>query len=108
MLNKTCMKRLKNIPRDNQLSTSSSTDNSTPSTSSFTSNSTPSTSSFKDNFITRSSDTYIYGLGIVAFPAIGGCVYFAYDKKLSQAANKEQANKEQQQPIKPPKQRSMH
>ena len=64
----------KYIPRANQLSTCSSTDNSTPSTSSSIDNSTLTTSSFTDNFTTRFSDTYIYGLGIAAFPAIGGCV----------------------------------
>ena len=61
------MKRLKeNIL--NQLSTSSSTDNSTPSTSSSTDNSTPSTSYSTDNFTTKSSDAYI---GIVDILAIG-------------------------------------
>ena len=79
-------------------------DNSTSSTSSSTYNSIPSTSSFT----TRFSDTYVYGLDIVAFPAIGGCVYFAYNKKSPQAPNKEKANKEQQKSIKPPKQHSMH
>ena len=58
---------------------------------------------------TKSSDTYIgivyilaIVVGIVAFlPFLG------HNKKSSQAANKEQANEEQQQPIKPPKRRNM-
>ena len=100
------MKRLKeNILRDNQLSTSSSMDNSTPSTSSSTDNSTPSTSSSTDNFTARSSDAYI---GIVDIPAIsvGTVASLAFlGQKLSQAVNKEQANEEQ--PIKLSKRRNM-
>ena len=66
--------------------------------------STPSTSSSTNNFTKRSSDTYIHGVRIVAVLVIYTCVFFSFDKKSSQAANKEQANKEQQQSIKPPKQ----
>ena len=61
-------------------------------------NCTPSTPSSTNNFTTRSSDTYIYGVGIVAF---------LYPYNTSQTANKKQANEEQQQPIKPPKRRNM-
>ena len=65
---KTHMKRLKEkILEDNQLptsSTSSSIDNSTPSTSPHT---------------TRSNDTYVYGVGMLAVLAIGVCVFFAYN-----------------------------
>ena len=83
------MKKLKRyIPRDNQLSTSSSTDNSTPSESSSTDKSVPSTSTSTDNstpstpsFNARSSDTYVYGVGIVTFLAIDVCVFFAYKTK---------------------------
>ena len=84
----TYMKRLKEgILRDNPLFTSSSTDNSTPSTGS----STPSTSSSTNNFTTRSSDTYIYGVDIVAALAIGACVFFVYNKISSRAANKDKS-----------------
>ena len=53
----------------------------------------------------QSNGAHIYGVGIVAVLAIGACVFFAYNKNSSQAANKEQANEEQ--PIKPPKRRNM-
>ena len=67
------MKRLKeDIPKENQLSNSSSTDNFTPSTDS----STSSTSSSTHDSSTRSSDTYIYGLAIVAVLPIDACVIF--------------------------------
>ena len=52
---------------------------------------------------TRSNDAYIYGVGIVTLFAIGACIFFAYNKKSSQATNKVEAKEEQQQPIKPPK-----
>ena len=58
------MKRLKEDILKNQLSTSSSTDNSTPSTFSSTDNST-----------LWLSDTYILGVGIVALLAIFTCVF---------------------------------
>ena len=54
---------------------------------------------------TKSNDTYIYDIGIVVLVAIAVCVFFAYNKKLSQAANKVQDNEEP--PIKPPKRRNM-
>ena len=81
--NETYMKRLKEkILEDNQLPNPSPTDRSTPSTSFSTGNSTPSTPSHA----TRSSDTYIYGVGIVAVLAIGVCVFFAHN--TSQAEKK--------------------
>ena len=46
-----------------------STPSSTPSTSSFAGDPTPSHAS-------RSNDTYVYGVGILAVLAIGVCVYF--------------------------------
>ena len=57
--------------------------------------------------ITRSSDTYIYGVGIVAVLAIVAYVFFAYNKKHSQSANKEQFKEEQEQPIKSLKRHNM-
>ena len=90
----TYMKRLKEkILEDNQLPTPSPTDRSTPSTPS----STPSTSSFTGNSIpstpphtTRSNDTYVYGVGIVAVLANGVCVFFAsntFQPKIKKLTN---------------------
>ena len=77
------MKRLKEkILEDNQLPTPSPTDRSTPSTSSTT---PPTSSSTGDltpptpSHTTRSNDTYVYGVGIVAVLAIGVCVFFGYN-----------------------------
>ena len=91
----TYMKRLKEkILEDNPLLTPSSTDNSTLSTSSSTGNSTPST----PYHTTRSSDTYVYGIGILAALAIGACVFFVYN--TSQDGNKKLVNEKQDQPPK--------
>ena len=80
----TYMKRLKEkILEDNQLSTSFSTDNSTPSTPSHPA---------------RSSDAYVYGVGILAVLAIVVCVFFAYNTSL--AKNKKLVNEKQDQPPK--------
>ena len=65
-------------------STSSSTGGPMPSTSSFTGDPVPSMPSN----ITRSNDTYVYGIGMLAVLAIGVCVFFTY----SQAKNKKQDN----------------
>ena len=77
---KTYTKRLKeSILTENELSTPPSTDNST----SFIGISTPSTSSSIDNHpTTRSGDTYIYGVGIVAVLARGACVFFLITKNV--------------------------
>ena len=80
----TYMKRLKEkILEDNQLSTSFSTDNSTPSTPSHPA---------------RYSDAYVYGVGILAVLAIVVCVFFAYNTSLSK--NKKLVNEKQDQPPK--------
>ena len=39
---------------------------------------------------TATSDTYIYGVGILVVFSIGVCVFFAYN--TSQSANKKQVN----------------
>ena len=73
---KTYMKRLKEkILEDNQRPTPTPTDKSMPSTSSSTGDPTPSMPSHT----TRSNDTYVYGIGMPAVLAIGGCVFFAYN-----------------------------
>ena len=97
----TYMKRLKEkVLQDNQLPTPTPTDGSTPSTSSPTGDPTPSTSSSTGDptpstpsHTTRSNDTYIYGIGMLAILAIGVCVFFVYN--TSQAKNKKQLNKKQ-------------
>ena len=92
---KTCMKRLKEqILEEYQpptLSTFSSTCDHTPSTSSPTCDLTSS-------HATRSNDTYVYGVGILAILAIGVCVVFVHN--TSQAKNKELVNEKQDQPPK--------
>ena len=95
------MKRLKEkILQDKQLPTPTPTDGSTPSTSSPTGDPTPSTSSSTGDpkpstpsHTTRSNDTYIYGIGMLAILAIDVCVFFVYN--TSQAENKKQLNKKQ-------------
>ena len=47
---------------------------------------------------TATSNTYIYGVGILAVLASGVCVLFAYN--TSQAANKKQFNEKQDEPSK--------
>ena len=99
----TYTKRLKEkVLEDNLLPTSTPTDGSTPSTSSPTGDPTPSNSSstgdptsFTPSHTTRSNDTYIYGVGMLAILAIGVCVFFVYN--ASQAENKKQLNKKQDQ-----------
>ena len=65
-LHETYIERLKvGIPKENRLSTGRSTS---------------STSSSIDNSTTIYSNTYIYGVGIVAVLTIGVCVFFTYKK----------------------------
>ena len=79
----TYMKRLKEkILEDNQLPTPPPTDRPPPSTTSSTGNSMPST----PFYATRSNDTYVYGIGILAVLAIILCVFFVYN--TSQPKNK--------------------
>ena len=83
----TYMKRLKEkILEDNQLPTPSPTDKPTPSTSSSLGNPTTST----PLHTTRSNDTYVYGVGIVAVLANGVCVFFAsntFQPKIKKLTN---------------------
>ena len=88
------MKRLKEkMLEDKQLSTPSDTDrsmpstpSSTPLTSSSTADPTPSTPSHT----TRPSDTYVYGVGMLAVLAIGVCVFFTFQAKKKRIVNKKQ------------------
>ena len=59
---------------------------------------TPATSTNNTTTTTRSNDTYVCGVGMLAVLAIGVCVFFAYN--TSQAENKKQVNKKQDQPPK--------
>ena len=54
------------------------------SSSSFTNNFNLSTSSSTDNCNTRSSDVHIYEVAVVAVSVIGACVFFPYNKKFFQ------------------------
>ena len=62
-----------------------------PANSTINTSTTPATSATN----TATSDTYIYGVGILAVLAIGVCIFFAYN--TSQATNKKQVNKKQDQ-----------
>ena len=65
------------------------TNNSSNETTSATSNSSNDITSITNTTTTRSNDTYVYGVGILAVVAIGVCVFFTYstcqtkNKKLS-------------------------
>ena len=91
------MKRLKEkiAYQDNQdkptSSTPSPTGDSTTSNSSSIGNSTPST----PLHTTRSNDTYVYGVDVLAVLAIGVCLFFAYN--ASQDKNKKTVNEKQHQ-----------
>ena len=78
----TYMKRLKEeILEDNQLPTLSPTDRFMPSTSSSTPPTPSSTGDPKPSIpshTTRSIDTYVHGVGILAVLAIGVCVFSTY------------------------------
>ena len=70
-------------------------------------NATTSATTSATGAITRSIDTYIYGVGLIAVLAIGAYVFFTYDKKHSQSAKKGQVKERQGQPIKSLKQHNM-
>ena len=95
------MKRLKEkILEDNQPptpSTFSSTCDPTPSTSSPICGPTPSTSSSTcdptlstSSYTTRSNDTYVYVVGMLAVLAIGVCVFFPYNTFPKKLVNEKQ------------------
>ena len=67
-----------------------------PANSTINTSTTPATSATN----TATSDTYNYGIGILAVLAIGVCIFFAYN--TSQGANKKQFNENQ-----PPKRHHM-
>ena len=53
-----------------------------------TTNTTTSANTSASNVVTRSTDTYIYGVGIVAVLATGVSIFYAYNKISSQTPNK--------------------
>ena len=63
-----------------------------------TSTATTPTTSTTSTATTRPSDTYIYGVGILAVLVITICVYFTYNS--SQVTNKKNINGKQDQPPK--------
>ena len=67
-------------------------------TTSATSTTTTPTTSTTSTATTRPSDTYIYGVGILAVLVITICVYFTYNS--SQVTNKKNVNGKQDQPPK--------
>ena len=99
------MKKLKEkILKDNQLSAPSFTCDSTPSAPSSTCDPTPSASSStcdptpsKPSNTTRSNDTYVYGVGMLAVLAIGVCISFVYN---TSQASKKLVNEKQDEPPK--------
>ena len=95
------MKKMKeNILNDAKKGGGNTTNSSNESTSP-TTNSSNKTTSITNSATTRSNDTYVYGVGIIAVLAIGVCVFFAYN---TFPKNKKQANQKQDQP---PKRRHM-
>ena len=80
---------------------SGDTTNASNETTSATNNVSNETTSVTNSATTRSNDTYVYGVGILAVLAIGVCVFFAYN--ASQAKNKKPVNgKQDQQPKRRP------
>ena len=63
---------------DSSNETTSSITNSSNETTSVTNNASNETISVTNTATTRSNDTYVYGIGIVAVLAIGVCVYFSH------------------------------
>ena len=57
--------------------TTSPTTNSSNETTSATNNASNETTSVTNTTTARPNDTYVYGVGILAVPAIGVCVFFA-------------------------------
>ena len=76
--------------------TTSATNNASNKTTSTTNNASNETTSVIITVTTRSSDTYVYGFGILAVLAIGVCVFFAYN--TFQPKNKKLVNERQDQP----------
>ena len=62
-----------------------------------TANSSNETTSVTNTATTRSNETYVYGVGIIAILATGVCVFFAYN---TFPKNEKQANEKQDQPPK--------
>ena len=78
------------------------TTNSSNETTSATNNASNETTSVTNTATTRSNDTYVYGVGILAVVAMAACVFFAY--KTFKPNNKKLINEKQDQP---PKRRHM-
>ena len=88
-----------NDAKKDSKNTSNASNETTSTTNTATStDTTPATSTTTTATTTRSSDTYIYDIGILAVLVIGVCVFFAYN--TSQAVNKKQVDQ-------PPKQHHM-
>ena len=68
---------------------------------------TPSTSTNNNTTTTRSSDTYVYGVDILAVLAIGVCVFFTYQANNKKQANDHPAAQHEQKKDQPPKRHHM-
>ena len=85
---KNYMNKLKESILNDAKKGSENTSNTSNETTSATNTTMTSDTSTNSTATTRSSDTYAYGVGILAVLAIGACVFFAYntfqpkDKKL--------------------------
>ena len=74
--------------------TTSPTNNASNDTTSATNTAATPVTSTNSTTTTRSNDTYVYGVGMLAVLAIGLCVFFAFFAyNTSQAENKKQVNK---------------
>ena len=88
------MNRLKeSILNDVKIGSGDTTSASNETTKHTTNASNETTSATNTTTTTRSNDTYVYGVGILAVLAIGVCAFFTFQTK-----NKKLVNKKQDQP----------
>ena len=83
------MNKLKENILDDRKKGGEDTSNASNKTTSTTNTATAPTTSTTSTATARSSDTYIYGVGVFAVLSIGVCVFFTYNKKAGQVIHEE-------------------